>query len=411
MPLGITEIPAAIDTRTPHCNKPRALCVVTGTRKRGKKKEREVKKKRTKTKNARKVRLPENDTGHNKENHMNQSESEAESETEADTEGRADDEVSERGGTAGSAGRATSTTATLRQKRPPPAQNGGGQPADAPAKKKRPSCCSLCKKAGHQKPKCPDLEHADAEAPVPTLHVGAGDVIKCWDIESDSSSKEVYESGSCLAKFSHHRWRNVTGESKVVLHNTAVSAWCTENCNGLAAECAASTKTVRQLMDEDTAFMKEHDVKIIKAHNGLSSDTRILCEHGAREGIDVLQEWKDAGVRGLLDPAIIIPRYKVTELQHPPNDRHKNHWSYLSNGALYKMATGKTMEEDVELSHHRALDDSKAERTWMQELQPMTDLLFGEGAEQRPTVISIDDLQRWFAQKQKHHAYKARNGL
>ena len=41
----------------------------------------------------------------------------------------------------------------------------------------------------------------------------------------------------------------------------------------------------------------------------------------------------------------------------------------------------------------------------------MTDLLFGEGAEQRPTVIFIDDLQSWFAQKQKHQAYKAARGL
>ena len=78
---------------------------------------------------------------------------------------------------------------------------------------------------------------------------------------------------------------------------------------------------------------------------------------------------------------------------------------------MYAKATGKTMEQDPQLSHHRALDDSKAERTWMQNLQPMTDLLFGEGAQQRPSVISIHDLQRWCAQKQKNAAYKARNGL
>ena len=40
--------------------------------------------------------------------------------------------------------------------------------------------------------------------------------------------------------------------------------------------------------------MKCNDVKIIKAHNKLSSDVRILCEHGAREGSDVLQEWPAA---------------------------------------------------------------------------------------------------------------------
>jgi hypothetical protein len=255
------------------------------------------------------------------------------------------------------------------------------------------------------------LEYADAETPKPTLNVVEGQVIRCWDIESDAKTKVVYESGSCLTKFTNHTWHDVPGELKTVLHHTALNQWCTDNCDGLASECAESTTTLRQAMDDDTSFIKNNDVKIIKAHNGLSSDMRILCEHGAREGIDVLQEWKDAGIVGLLDPAVVISKYKITELQHPPDKKHQSHWSYLSNGALYAKATGKTMEQDPQLSHHRALDDSKAERTWMQNLQPMTDLLFGEGAQQRPSVISIHDLQRWFDQKQKNAAYKARNGL
>ena len=88
----------------------------------------------------------------------------------------------------------------------------------------------------------------------------------------------------------------------------------------------------------------------------------------------------------------MIPKYKITELQHSPDKKHPSPWSYLSNGALYAKATGKTMEEDPQLSHHRALDDSKAERTWMQKLQPMTDLLFGEGAQQRPSVRTLEGL-------------------
>ncbi len=373
------------------------LWLMAATRNRENKKERENKIKRTKNKAARKVRLPEHDTGHNAENHMNQSESEDESDD--------DDEMGENAaansGLLAAAGPLTSTTSTSRQKRAAPAAKDGGVPPDAPAAKKRQSKCSLCRQCGHQKPKCPDLEHADAEMPKPTLCVSEGDIIKCWDIESDSSLKVVYESGSCLTKYSNHEWVDVTGELKTVLHHTDLNAWCTKNCKGLAAECAASAKTIRQAIDEDTQFIKTHGVKYVKAHNGITSDTRIICEHGAREGIDILQEWKDAGVLGLIDPAVVIPRYKITELQHPPDVKHKGHWSYLSNGTLYKMATGKTMEEDVELSHHRALDDSKAERTWMQKLQPMTDLLFGDDVQQRPSAISIGDLQRWFAQKQK----------
>ena len=364
---------------------------------------------RTKTKQQRKVRLPENDRGHNGENHLNQM-----SDSEEEGAGESDDEMEENGA-AGSgalaAGEGAATAATAAKKRPAPAAEGGGEPVGAPAAKKRPSRCSVCRQPGHQKRKCPDLQFADAEPPKPTLNVMKDQVIRCWDIESDASTKVVYESGSCLTKFTNEKWQDSPGELKTVLHHTGVRAWCSDNSDGLAAECTASTTTLRQAMDEDTKFVKDHDVKIIKAHNGLSSDTRILCEHGAREGIDVLEEWKDAGIVGLLDPAVVIPKYKITALQHPPDARDQNHWSYLSNGALYEKATGKTMEEDPQLSHHRALDDSKAERTWMQELQPMTDLLFGEGAQQRPSVISIDDLQLWFAQKQKHAAYKARNGL
>ena len=342
--------------------------------------------------------MPENDRGHNGENHLNQmSNSE---------EGEAGESGGEMGGNS-----AAGSGALAAKKRPAPVAEDGGDPVGAPAAKKRPSCCSVCRQPGHQKPKCPDLEFADAAPPKPTLNVMEDQVIRCWDIESDARTKVVYESGSCLTKFTNQGWHDIPGELKAVLHHTTVSDWCSDNCDGLAAECAASTTTLRQAMDEDTQFIKDHEVKIIKAHNGLSSDTLILCKHGAREGINVLAEWKEAGIVGLLDPAVVIPKYNIIELQHPPDARHQNHWSYLSNGALYEKATGKTMEEDPQLSHHRALDDSKAERTWMQKLQPMTDLLFGEGAQQRPSVISIDDLQLWFAQKQKHAAYKARKAL
>ena len=336
------------------------------------------------------------------------------SDSEEEGAGKPGGEMGENGAAGGgalAAGEGAAIAATAAAKRPAPAAEDGAEPVEAPAAKKRTSRCSVCHKTGHQKRKCPDLEFADAGPPKPTLTVKENQVIRCWDIESDASTKVVYESGSCLTKYGNGKWQDVDGELKTVLHHTGVSPWCSSNCKGLADECAKSTKTLRQAMDEDTQFIKDHEVKIIKAHNGLSSDTLILCKHGAREGINVLEEWKEAGIVGLLDPAVVIPKYNIIELQHPPDARHQNHWSYLSNGALYKKATGKTMEEDPQLSHHRALDDSKAERTWMQELQPMTDLLFGEGAQERPSVISIDNLQLWFAQKQKHAAYKDRKGL
>ena len=274
--------------------------VIRNHRKREEKAQRDTKKQRTAYKNQRKVRKPEDDVGHNVENHLNQSESEEEVE-------EPDDEMGE-SNAAGAAIAGTATAATATRKGPAPAAEGEGAPLRPPIAKKRKICCSVCRKTGHQKPKCPDLEYADAETPKPTLNVVEGQVIRCWDIESDASTKVVYESGSCLTKFTNNRWHNLPGELKTVLHHTAVSTWCRDNCHGLASECAKSTTKLRQAMDEDTSFINNNEVKIIKAHNGLSSDMRILCEHGAREGIDVLQEWESAGIVGLLDPAVVIPK-------------------------------------------------------------------------------------------------------
>ena len=128
-----------------------------------------------------------------------------------------DDEMGE----SNAAGAAIAGTAT--RKGPAPAAEGEGAPLRPPIAKKRKICCSVCRKTGHQKPKCPDLEYADAETPKPTLNVVEGQVIRCWDIESDASTKVVYESGSCLTKFTNRRWHDLPGELKTVLHHTALN--------------------------------------------------------------------------------------------------------------------------------------------------------------------------------------------
>ena len=151
--------------------------VIRHHRKRKEKEQRGTKKQRTATKNKRKVRLPENDVGHNVENHLNQSESEEEVEEQ-------DDEMGE-SNAAGAALAGTATAATATRKGPAPAAEGEGAPLRPPIAKKRKICCSVCRKTGHQKPKCPDLEYADAETPKPTLNVVEGQVIRCWDIESE----------------------------------------------------------------------------------------------------------------------------------------------------------------------------------------------------------------------------------
>ena len=288
---------------------------------------------------------------------------------------------------------------------------GGGEEGVQPAKARKENCCSVCRQPGHQKKSCPDIEYAKEERPKPTLNVKEGDVMACFDIECDAGLKIMYEYGSCLTKFRAGKWRRVDGESEVILHHNTINSWCQGNCAGLLTACQKSTKTIRQGIDELNKHLKNNNVKVMAAHNALTTDISIMATHAADNGIDLLAEWKEIGVVGLIDTAVVIPKYKVTQLQHPPNNKHKEHYSYLSNSALFKMATGKAMEEDSRFSHHRALDDSKAEREWMEKLQPMSDLLFGEGAHGRPVVISIDDLQAWFAQKQKHRAYKHRKGL
>ncbi len=177
--------------------------VIRHHRKRKEKEQRGTKKQRTATKNKRKVRLPENDVGHNVENHLNQSESEEEVE-------EPDDEMGE-SNAAGAAIAGTATAATATRKGPALAAEGEGAPLRPPGAKKRKICCSVCRKTGHQKPKCPDLEYADAETPKPTLNVVEGQVIRCWDIESDASTKVVYEAGSCLTKSTNHRWHDLPG--------------------------------------------------------------------------------------------------------------------------------------------------------------------------------------------------------
>ena len=103
--------------------------VIRHHRKRKKKTQRDTKKKRTAYKNKRKVRLPEDDVGHNVENHLNQSEIEEEVE-------EPDDEMGE-SNAAGAAIAGTATAATATRKGPAPAAEGEGAPLRPPIAKKR----------------------------------------------------------------------------------------------------------------------------------------------------------------------------------------------------------------------------------------------------------------------------------
>ena len=289
---------------------------------------------------------------------------------------------------------------------PKRAKKGGG------AGQKAASCCGLCRQTGHTQPNCPDRANKKPDVPTPTLTVEKSAVVMAFDVESDSNNthKCIFEVGACLAQRNNRSWKAKDSEFRVILGG-AVTGMAREICPGLVADCAKSKVTFAQMWTQLLAYVKKHSVKYLKAHNGLASDVRILYTHGLREGVDVVRDLADAGVVGIIDPAIIIPLYKVTELQHPPKNEGGNHTSYLKNGVLFKMATGKEMAEDEDLTPHRALDDAKAEREWMMNLKPFDDLLFGDGAQQRACVLSMANVHAYCSQYEKNRVYVTGKGL
>jgi hypothetical protein len=366
-----------------------------------------VKKKRWDTKAKRGIRAPARDSvddeGHNEENHLQQDGSDDEMDTEAYV-------PHGWGAFSGSRSRA--------KKRAADAEGGRRKGASKRSKKgggagqKKASCCGLCRQAGHSQTNCPDRANKKPDTPAPTLTVEKSAVVMAFDVESDSNNKHkcIFEVGACLAQRNNRSWKAKDSEFQVVLGGS-VTGHAREICPGLVAACAQSNVTFAQMWVQLLAYVKKHSVKYLKAHNGLASDVRILYTHGLREGVDVVSDLADAGVVGIIDPAIIIPLYKVTELQHPPKNEGGNHTSYLKNGVLFKMATGKEMAEDEDLTPHRALDDAKAEREWMMNLKPFDDLLFGDGAQQRACVLSMANVHAYCSQYEKNRAYVTGKGI
>ncbi len=377
----------------------------TNDRKLVKKTETGQKKKRWAQKTKRLTRAPAvdatDDAGHNEENHLQQDDNG--SGDEMDTDAYVPHDLGASQQSRQKKKRAAGSAAGGKPKR---AKEGRG------TGQKKASCCGLCRQPGHTQPNCPDIEHKKPGMPAPTLTAEKAGVVMAFDVESDAATarKCIFEVGACLAQRNSRSWKAKDSEFWVILGG-AVTGMARELCPGLVADCAKSKVTFKQMWTQLLAYVKKHSVKYLKAHNGLASDVRILYTHGLREDIDVLRDLDDAGVVGLIDPAIIIPLYKVTELQHPPTNKGGNHTSYLKNGVLFKMATGREMDEDEDLTPHRALDDAKAEREWMMNLKPFDDLLFGDGAQQRPCVISMADVRAYCAQYEKNRVYVTGKGL
>jgi len=89
----------------------------------------------------------------------------------------------------------------------------------------------------------------------------------------------------------------------------------------------------------------------------------------------------------------IIPQHNIKAL------RHLDGKSVLSNGVLFKRATGGARG----LQEHRALDDSNATAEWVTGLPEVAEVMFDRP--RKPTAISIAALGAYYAQVRKHKEF------
>ena len=140
-------------------------------------------------------------------------------------------------------------------------------------------------------------------------------------------------------------------------------------------------------MDRFTRKLREYKGSApriwLKAHNGIAADMRWTVASANRAGIvDPISDLIAVGVAGIIDPARIIPTYGLANLQQEKDGTGdkagtKVKHGYLSNGALFALATDGRDMKAAGLTAHRATDDAKAERTWLQKLPELTSIMFG----------------------------------
>lgn len=297
------------------------------------------------------------------------------------------------------------TTTTTSKKPKTAKKNEEGQAAsnaDEPSAKRAKSKCGTCKLSTCvMGKKCPLYkEYGDPVPPDATLVVPEGAAITVFDLELNEDGDDVFvnEVGAVTTSFSSGEWRNLPDEFKEVT-NEELGWWGKQHCKGLDEERKTSEQGFTVVHHKFMNHIKKHKTEYLAAHGTLATDARVMVKAGRRCGIDVIAEWKAAGIKGIADFMRIIPTYKINELRHPGGK------SVLSNGALYIKATkGVTMSANG-LTEHRALDDSKSTLEWVTGLPEIKEVMFG--LPRRPTAISIDALGAYYAQKRKHKEFIA----
>ena len=291
------------------------------------------------------------------------------------------------------------------------------QPAPA-AEPRGPSKCGVCKQPGHDRRSCPHKDCATPETPNPTALINRGDVIVCFDLEYQLTHV-VLEIGAVATSYSSRgTWSDGAGEYNAVIKGVAVKAQVKKVCHGLADDILRHgvdfVVAWRGFLMHIETWRGDAPRVWLKAHNGVSCDMRYLVAHAARAGVtDPVGELERVGVAGIIDPARIIPTYGLTALQQEKEGTGdkagtKVKHGYLGNGALYALATGGVDMKAAGLAEHRATDDAKAERTWLQKLPDMTAIVFG--ADRKACGITMAQYRAYHDQYDKNAALLARLG-
>lgn len=308
----------------------------------------------------------------------------------AGTDDASDDETTTRTTTS-----ATSTTTNKTLKR------SSSSSTSEPVAKKAKSKCKTCRSETCAKgQRCPHYkEYGKPESPPDAaLVVEEGGGVAVFDLEFDEKKGDVVvnEVGACVRRFSSGNWTIGEEDFKEVT-KVKLGKWGLENCMGLNEERKGSKQGFREVHEKFVEFIKINKVSYLLAHGVVSSDARVMVKAGHEIGIDVIRDWKEAGIKGVVDTMRVIPQYDIKGLRHL-DGKH-----VLSNGVLFTKATkGATMREKG-LQEHRALDDSKATAEWVTGLPEVSEVMFG--LPRRPTAISIDALGGYYAQIRKHKSF------
>ena len=303
-----------------------------------------------------------------------------------------------------------------KRRRDTPTEGGGG---DAPPPKQRaaPKCThcrqprSIC--AGGKK--CAHLDCAKPSPPKEDLYVMPGNdgLIGVVDIEH-SDRKKLNELG-CVETFfqadsggggggggeaaAQGEWLLTQSEFKAVT-NEPLNRITANLCPNLQAEARMSTQTTKEALVEFCAHVEARGIKYIAGHGAVTVDVAIPAEVADELGLDFIAMLEKAGVIGIIDTLRIINAHNLQPLKRAKAGGGAG--TALGNADLYSKATDGKKMKDYGLQEHRALDDAKAERTWMTVLPEIKDVLYGPQKQQ--CAVSIASFRAYHVQYQKHRA-------